>query len=937
MLRLIRRAVLAGSCHSGNRKTDVYAKRETTTVSTAGQQITSAAQAISDNILVLGDRRDLLSQNLLSQLRNLVEGLAVRVHTGRDDAPFGYQEIRDALAHVKANGTQSALSRFHRMVQASASHYTVDGDNSERLMLKYYEHLLRVRDLLHANGYPGLLANLEDFPTDLDPQLREYHERIAERITAQRASATLPTRRTGRFYVERSIPFFVNGQILYEVTLAPAANRVTKFDRAVAFTDLDLEDQHAAMLEVSDDDIRILGQRLPISIILTGHVSIRPCEFDNFAKLLDHSITVRSNQIEYRNLNKWLTTNRATLLDLVDLPDQRYTSVRAQLTAGVPTLRIFPALDQARDLITRNAAGHNLLRLLLLRMRNDVIKAQYAWDPCPRLSNLHVKWGCIPFDQMPLATSPAGHNPRYWDLVQALDTTGREHELLARRVRNNVESHGILYTPEDDLKPFGDVPSLVAKFNKLLYSGHQGRRMTIDKKHVVISSYEDETADIITRLQALATSGVQGHRHAVEAWLSGGPYVIDDPAKQAALKDLFGHSKVALIYGAAGTGKSTMLNHIATHYNAKRKLFLANTHSAVDNLRRRIKAGNSDFSTIRGHLASTSRVGECDLLVIDECSTVSNTDLIHVLDSTRFTLLVLVGDIHQIEAIRFGNWFAILPHFLPPSAVFELPTPYRTSNPALIDLWTKVRTLDDTIAETIADAGCSTALDGTLFAARGADEIILCLHYDGLYGINNTNRFLQASNPGRAVTIGVTTYKVGDPILFNDSRRFRPLIYNNTKGAIVGIHRASDGVDFDIALTDTTITELDVRGLDLERLDDSTVRFRVYDTDTTDLDIDPTGSTVPFQVAYAVSIHKAQGLEYESVKVVITDANEDDITHSILYTAITRARDRLRIYWTPETQQAILARLARPRHDKDAALITARKQLKKTPKPRRLT
>ena len=47
---------------------------------------------------------------------------------------------------------------------------------------------------------------------------------------------------------------------------------------------------------------------------------------------------------------------------------------------------------------------------------------------------------------------------------------------------------------------------------------------------------------------------------------------------------------------------------------------------------------------------------------------------------------------------------------------------------------------------------------------------------------------------------------------------------------------------------------------------------------------------MPFQVAYAVSIHKAQGLEYDSVKIVITGANEDDISHSIFYTAVTRAR-----------------------------------------------
>jgi hypothetical protein len=55
-------------------------------------------------------------------------------------------------------------------------------------------------------------------------------------------------------------------------------------------------------------------------------------------------------------------------------------------------------------------------------------------------------------------------------------------------------------------------------------------------------------------------------------------------------------------------------------------------------------------------------------------------------------------------------------------------------------------------------------------------------------------------------------------------------------------------------------------------------------------------TSVPFQVAYAVSIHKAQGLEYDSVKIVITDANEDDITHSIFYTAVTRARESLKIF-----------------------------------------
>ena len=105
------------------------------------------------------------------------------------------------------------------------------------------------------------------------------------------------------------------------------------------------------------------------------------------------------------------------------------------------------------------------------------------------------------------------------------------------------------------------------------------------------------------------------------------------------------------------------------------------------------------------------------------------------------------------------------------------------------------------------------------------------------------------------------------------------------------------------------------------------MRFSVYEHDASDDDDDSLNTTVPFQVAYAVSIHKAQGLEYDSVKVVITDENEDDITHSVFYTAITRTRDRLKIFWTPETQQAVLKKLRRNDNPKDAALLAKRRGL----------
>lgn len=100
--------------------------------------------------------------------------------------------------------------------------------------------------------------------------------------------------------------------------------------------------------------------------------------------------------------------------------------------------------------------------------------------------------------------------------------------------------------------------------------------------------------------------------------------------------------------------------------------------------------------------------------------------------------------------------------FIPSTSVFELTTPFRTKDESLLGFWGKVRSIDDDIAEVIARSGYSTVLDTSLFEAPYGDEIILCLNYDGLYGINNINRFLQSSNPGAAITWRVATYKLGD-------------------------------------------------------------------------------------------------------------------------------------------------------------------------------
>lgn len=87
-------------------------------------------------------------------------------------------------------------------------------------------------------------------------------------------------------------------------------------------------------------------------------------------------------------------------------------------------------------------------------------------------------------------------------------------------------------------------------------------------------------------------------------------------------------------------------------------------------------------------------------------------------------------------------------------------------------------------------------------------------------------------------------------------------------------------------------------------------------------------TNVPFQIAYAVSIHKAQGLEYNSVKIVITKEVDEMITHNIFYTAITRARENLKVYWTPESQKKILDSFINDETSYDAKIFSARTGLK---------
>lgn len=722
-------------------------------------------------------------------------------------------------------------------------------------------------------------------------------------------------------------PFFSNQKIYYEVTFTAANANASKFDRVIAFTQHEIVDNYAVKFSIHNDMIRILDKDMSVLVIDGYEVSIRPCEWDNLSEIFGPRVKHSTKSNEYRELMRYLSVVRMSLTELVSSDQDYYDFIKRKITARAQSVKIYETLDQCRNIIVDNKPGANVLRYLLHKMNNRVIKWQHRGEQCGELSNLYLNYGCIPFDRMPYCTSLRQHNPKIYDLFDSIPVSGHEHELFARYIKNNTEIEGHLFTPKAEIEGFENIDGLIRKYNSSLYYKHTGRRIEEYKDHLYIKSYVEDSTEIIKKLKELASSGVSQYTVSVDSWISRESYIIDDDSKKEALRQMFANSHVALIYGSAGTGKSTLIKHISNFWADKDKIFLANTHPAVDNMRRKVTAGNSVYNTIATFLSKRNNNTNCDVLFIDECSTVSNDDMRRVLEKANFKLLVLVGDIYQIESIYFGNWFSIAQKFVPETSIFELTHPYRTTNNNLLTVWDRVRKLDDAILEPLVKNGYVARLDESIFEHSEDDEIILCLNYDGLYGINNINRFLQNSNPNESVVWGINTYKVGDPILFNESNIFSPLIHNNSKGKIFGIHPGEQEIQFDIELEES-INEIDAWEYGFELIGESEagksiISFTVSKYRSTDEDDEYNNSSVvPFQVAYAVSIHKAQGLEYDSVKIVITNETEERITHNIFYTAITRAKNKLKVYWSPETGQSVLERLEVKNSQKDAHLLS---------------
>lgn len=899
-------------------------------------ELTNSNQAIEraiDNLEFQG--RGASSQDLVSHLRHLLEHIAMFiVHGDKYIKGNYYDAIYPALQKMKQRKETRFLWQYHYLLQKVISHYTPSEDNAERILLQHYEYLILLKEYMERTYGITLISNLNSFPIDIDPGLSAYYTSIACKIE-RFMEAFSPAIGYERFYVHSVKSFFANNHVYYESTLIPAYDVSSKFDHILTFSSFRIPKNYSINISTKKTSINGFEHDIPVIIVDDYRISIRPCEINSLLKIFEHGITSYANgQLKsYRSLMSFLTSSGMTLYDIVSLPEDNFKTVIDQIEQSGIDCPIHTLLNKARSFLKTNKPGCNIIKYLLSNPRNRVIKDQLDCQPNNSLGGLYLKYGCIPFEKQPYCTNLIKHEISATTLYSCIDPDQYEDDHLARFIAQEAQINGILYVSESSARHFSNIDALIEKHNSKLYCKHTARKIKHSMKQLFTQGDEANVIAVLKKFLTLSENGFPNYKNICDSWLYNNRKKIDDPAKELALKEMFMDTKVAFIYGSAGTGKTTMVDIICNAMNHTSKLAIANTNPAVDSLRRKITDTNCDFMTIAKYLSNPKPY---DILIVDECSTVSNQDICTIVQQNEYKLLLLIGDERQIESIKLGNWFSIAKEFLPDKCIHEFNQPWRATNEDLPKLWDAVRTLSSDITEILVSCQMTSNLNEDIFHSNSNDEIVLCLNYDGLYGINNVNKMLQIANPRHPYDWNLHIYKVGDPILFNESNRFYPLLYNNLKGRIVAITMiSSEIISFEVAVN-TVLSRNQARGYDgLEYIksteDETYLRFSVHKDENPDNEELDNRCIVPFQVAYAISIHKAQGLDYSSVKIVITKDVEKRITHNIFYTAITRARETLHIYWSPESQREIISHFTIRDSNRDAQLISKRSELKLHP------
>lgn len=869
--------------------------------------------------------RGLLSENILSQLRNLVEDSAILINNRENSLNLDshYDNVRDSMSYVSGLHKYKYINNFHESLQKTVSHYTPNEGNAERLMLYYFRYICMLKNTLKEFGLM-VLKNLDKFPIYEDELTKNYYLNICKKID-EIPNDVKPYLRPGRFYVNKCKTIYAYGRVYFEVTLTKATNYTNKFERILMYSREYIPDNYSIKVSYVEKDVRIFSYNSKIRLINNYVVSIRPCELKNVAKILGEEIRIEDSYKEYGNVMKIIKDDETNLLEIVLSSEDKYMNYLTEIREGAGNYNISNLLSLLRKRLKDNLPGNNVLRYILVKLENVVIRDQYESVSNSHLGGLYLRNKSIPFDSMPYAMSLYNHNVSYFHLINAIDDYNRDEEKFAKHIKDNSELNNKLYTDASEVEKFGDLGALLSKYNRNLmnFGIDLSGKNSIKNEHnlLYINSYESNSIEIIKKMKEyMCCPG-----HEIIDSMKNSDYSFEELTsdKIELLGSIFDRYSIALIHGPAGTGKTKMLEVLAYIFKNFSKLFLSNTNTSVENLRKRISKVddlNSYFKTTASYNNYDNK--NYDILIIDECSTVSNMEMLKILNKQKFKIVILSGDVFQIESIKYGNWFSLTYNMFKKDFVYELLKNNRTDDEDLKELWKKIRDDDEYGYEKICNKEYSSVPDETIFTPVCEDEVILCLNYDGPFGINNINKLLQDKNYNNEISIGIDSFKIDDHIIFNDCPRFKNL-YNNLKGIIKNIEldEENDKIWFTILVYDAVTNDFDSFEILNSENNQTLVKFYVKNFKDTNEDDSDFEHIIPFSLSYALSIHKAQGLEYDSVKIIITSNVDDRINKNIFYTAITRAKKYLKIFWSSESQKKIFEQMQTSNNTRDISIL----------------